>query len=72
MCKMTNMEKIIEQGFFYNLFGEKCHITCVNDDFVVFKKWRNNSWLYIAESIDDFMIHTELSNNYRAERKKKK
>lgn len=66
---MSNMQKIIEQGFFYDYFDQKCHISCVTDEYIVYKRWRR-SWRFFAESVEDFEIHTEISNNYTANKKR--
>lgn len=65
---MSNMQKIIEQGFFYDYFDRKCHISCVTDEYIVFKFWRR-SWYFVAESVEDFEIHTEIADLYKEERK---
>ena len=67
---MSNMQKIIEQGFFYDHFDRKCHISCITDEFVVFKWWRR-SWRFFAESVEDFEIHTEIADLYKEKRREK-
>ena len=68
---MTEMQKIIEQGFFYDYFGRKNHITCVTEECVVFKRWRR-TWRFFAESLEVFEIHTDISNNYTAKKQEVK
>lgn len=69
---MSNLEKILKHGFFYNCHDHKCHIVNRTNEYIVYKRYRNKSWLFGAESMESFEIHTEFPSLYTAERKKKK
>lgn len=68
---MTNMQKILAQGFFYDRFNEKCHILHRTDEYIVYKYYSNKQWYFIAESMFEFEVHTQYKTLHTAERKEK-
>lgn len=61
---MSNAEKIIEQGYFYNVCNNKCHILHRTDEYIVYKyfSYHRKSWRFIAESTFEFEVnaHSEI------------
>ncbi len=67
---MTNIEKILNQGFFYNRLNHKCHILHQTDEYIVYKYYSNKQWYFIAESMFKFEIQTQYKTLHTVERKK--
>ncbi|MBO7330052.1 MAG: hypothetical protein J6W00_14920 [Lentisphaeria bacterium] len=70
---MRNLEKILKQGYFYNIHNEKCHIVHRTDEYIVFKhfSFRVNAYRFEAESMEEFEIKAYTRNLHTAESKKK-
>jgi hypothetical protein len=57
----SNANKILEQGYFYNVHGDKEYIISRCEYYMVYKHYskRRMCWLYRAERCDDFEIYAE-------------
>lgn len=69
---MTNIEKILKQGYFYNIHNDKCHIIHLTNEYIVYKYFSYKKWRYRAESTGEFEAFTESGLAHSAERKAKK
>lgn len=69
---MSNMQKILAQGFFYDAYNHKCHIIHRTDEYIVYKYYSIKAWRFRAESLIMFEDRAGYETLHTAERKEKK